>query len=93
MAAAAEREIFEETGLVVQAHAPVTIFEVIERDARGSVRYHYVIVDLAADYISGEIRPGDDALEARWISEEELALLPVNPKTREVLKKYYAFGL
>jgi len=91
MTAAAEREILEETGLTVRAHTPVETFEVIDRDEGGDVRYHYVIVDLAADYLHGEIRPGDDALEARWVSQEELALLPVNPKTRQVLKKHYNF--
>ena len=92
LAAAAEREILEETGLIVGARGPVETFEVIDRDEKGAIRYHYVIVDLAADYLRGRIRPGDDALQARWVSEDELDRLPVNAKTRQVLQKHYDFG-
>jgi 8-oxo-dGTP diphosphatase len=92
LAAAAEREIREETGLRVRAAEPVVTFEVIERDDGGRIRYHYVIVDLAAEYLSGSIHAGDDALEARWVSAGELQRLPVNPTTRRVLKQHYDFG-
>ncbi len=92
LAAAAEREILEETGLAVRAGDPVEVFEVVERDDRGAVVYHYVIVDLAAEYLHGDIRAGDDALEARWVPAGELARLAVNPKTRQVLRKRYGFG-
>ena len=66
--AAAEREILEETGVVIRANRPVLAFDVIQKDDRGVVKYHYVIVDLTADYVSGEPRAGDDAADARWIS-------------------------
>jgi len=63
---AAEREIREETGITIRAKAPSSTFDVIERDDQGRIRFHYVIVDLDADYISGEPTAGDDASEARW---------------------------
>ena len=90
--AAAEREIFEETGVVIRAGDPVLVFESIEKDQRGVVEYHYVIVDLAADYISGEPRAGDDAADARWIGEDGLERLPVNPATRRLLAEKFNFG-
>jgi ADP-ribose pyrophosphatase len=89
---AAEREIFEETGILIQAEEPVFIFETIERDDPGRVRFHYLIVDLAARYVSGEPMPGDDAQDARWVSPEEMPLLPVNPVTRDLLKSHFEFG-
>lgn len=90
--AAAEREILEETGVVIRAGEPVLVFDVIQRDENRNVRFHYVIVDLAADYLSGDPRPGDDAVAARWISEAELANLDVNPATRRLLSEKYGFG-
>ena len=55
---AAEREILEETGIKIRAGEPVFTFDVIERDRTGKIRFHYVIVDLVADY-TAEIRtPG-----------------------------------
>jgi ADP-ribose pyrophosphatase len=89
---AAQREILEETGIVIRAKEPVLTFDVIDKDQDGRIRYHYLIVDLAADYISGEIRPGDDAADARWIGEEELNGLTVNPRTRELLAEEFGFG-
>jgi ADP-ribose pyrophosphatase len=89
---AAEREIKEETGLRIQAGEPVYTFDVIVRDDSGRVRFHYVIADLLADYVSGELQPGDDACEARWIGPEELGELPINQTTLEVLEEILRFG-
>ena len=89
---AAEREVREETGLTVRAHEPVYTFDVVERDAAGRIRFHYVIIDLLADNVSGDIQPADDALEARWVSAAELARMAVNTTTRQVLKQLFDFG-
>jgi ADP-ribose pyrophosphatase len=89
---AAEREIYEETGITIQALEPIYTFDYIERDESGCARFHYVIVDLTADYVAGEPRPGDDALEARWVSAQELASLRVSLKTVQLLKERFDFG-
>ena len=89
---AAEREIYEETGITIQALEPVYTFDYIERDESGCAKFHYVIVDLTADYVEGEPRPGDDALEARWVSSLEMAGLNVSQKTRRLLKERFDFG-
>ena len=91
--AAAQREILEETGIVIQAGKPVYTFDVVERDTNGRILFHYVIVDLAADYISGEIKAGDDAVDARWISSEEIQYENVSAATRNLLKQCYGFGM
>lgn len=89
---AAEREIMEETGLTIQTKHPVYTFEVIEPDDTGRPRFHYVIVDLIAEYVKGEINPSDDASEAGWITPQELERLPVSQTTREVLTNVLHFG-
>ena len=89
---AAEREILEETGIQIRASKPIYTFEVIDRDAAGKVRFHYVIVDLVADYVMGEPSPGDDAIEARWVSAGEINDLEVSSATLKLLKKEFGFG-
>ncbi len=90
---AAEREIKEETGLSVHAGKPIHTFDVILRDDDGRVRFHYIIVDLAADYVRGEPQPGDDVEEAQWVTPRGLERLTVNRTTLEVLKKIRGFGV
>ncbi|MEJ2283548.1 MAG: NUDIX hydrolase [Desulfobacterales bacterium] len=89
---AAEREILEETGITIQALEPVYTFDYIERDGSDPPRFHYVITDLTADYIRGEIKAGDDAAEARWFTAEELAGINVSSKTLRLLKTRFDFG-
>ena len=85
--AGAEREILEETGIVIRAGAPVFTCDSLERDAEGHFRFHYVIVDMAADYVSGEVRAADDALEARWLSPAEVRNLPATKTTLKLLQQ------
>jgi 8-oxo-dGTP diphosphatase len=89
---AAEREILEETGITILAREPVYTFDYIERDGAALPRFHYVIVDLIADYVRGETRAGDDAADVRWISAAELDELNVSSKTVHLLKTQYDFG-
>lgn len=89
---AAEREVREETGVIIRAGNPAYTFDLIERDDQGRIRFHYVIVDLLADYISGSPHPRSDACEARWIGPRELDELPVTKSTRAFLKEKIKFG-
>jgi ADP-ribose pyrophosphatase len=90
--AAAEREILEETGIRICAGEPVLAFDVLDRDGDGRVRFHYVIVDLMAEYLQGEPQAGDDALEASWVSADELKKLNVSSTTLDLLKTRFRFG-
>lgn len=83
---AAEREIREETGLVIEAKAPIYVFDLIERDNGNRVIFHYVIIDLMADFVSGELRPSDDAMDAGWFKPEDLGEIRLNQSTREFLR-------
>jgi 8-oxo-dGTP diphosphatase len=84
---AAEREIREETGLTIRAGEPVHTFDVIERAHDGSIRFHYVIANLRADYISGEVKAADDASDAGWFRPEDIKKLKISSTTRTLLQK------
>ncbi len=89
---AAEREVKEEARVIIRAKDPVYTFDLIDRDKQGYIRFHYVIVDLLADYVSGKPNASSDACEARWVTPRELEELPVSRITREFLKKIIQFG-
>jgi 8-oxo-dGTP diphosphatase len=83
----AEREILEETGVTIRAGEPIFTCDACERDSDGRVRFHYVIVDLAAEYVKGEVKGADDAMDARWVSPEELKELPATKNTLKLLRR------
>jgi len=89
---AAEREILEETGVTIRAREPAYTFESIQRDDSGAIRFHYVIIDLNADYVDGEPKPADDALDARWFSPNDIQTMKVSEPTRNLLKAQFNFG-
>lgn len=74
-AVAAAREVLEETGLVVEVGR---VLGVVERGA-------YAITDHLATTVGGDLRAGDDADEARWVTAAELATLPLVPLLAETL--------
>ena len=82
----AEREILEETGITIRAREPIYAFDFFERDPDGRIRFHFVIVDLAADYIRGDVKGADDALEDRWLAPGDLDHLPVSKNTLKLLQ-------
>jgi len=83
---AAEREILEETGVTIRAREPIYAFDFFERNEDGRIRFHFVIVDVAADYISGDVKGADDALDARWLAPADLDPLPVSQNTIRLLQ-------
>ena len=82
-AAAAVRETYEETGLVVTAGPLVGR---VERPGPGGVTY--LIDDLACTVTGGTLRAGDDADEARWVRPAELAALPVTDGLLDALTRW-----
>ncbi len=88
---ALQREVFEETAIQIEVREPVYIFDVIEKDKSSELLFHYVIIDFEADYISGEIKAGDDALSVGWFSRSDISRLNVNKKTVDLLKDKFQF--
>lgn len=84
---AAEREIAEETGILIQAKEPIYIFDQIVHDESGEVTFHYVIVDLAAEYVGGTLTPADDAMDAAWLEARQLQSRHLNQNTLKLLTR------
>jgi 8-oxo-dGTP diphosphatase len=88
---AAEREIQEETGVQIQAGAPIYAFDIIDRDNHNKPTLHYVVIDLLAEYISGNPVARDDAIEAAWVGRDTFKERVINETTRKLLTSKFQF--
>lgn len=83
--AALRREIREETGLDVVVGDFLEIYERIERDDTGAVRFHFVILDYRCTVAGGTLRAGDDAAEAAWADPADLDGYALADSVRRVI--------
>jgi 8-oxo-dGTP diphosphatase len=77
------REVAEETGLAVEV---VRHVGQVERPAPGGRTY--VIDDYACRIVGGALRAGDDAGDARFVTDDELRRLPLAPLLWETLQQW-----
>ena len=73
----AAREVLEETG-----NQNIIGIDV---DENNRIEFHFVVVDFAGVYVSGQAQGADDADEARWFAAEELSGFPVSQNTLKAL--------
>ena len=69
---AAVREAIEETCLDVELIKRLGVVDKIEYDDKGEVYYHFVIIQYLAVVKGGEMCPMDDALEAEWVTLDQM---------------------
>lgn len=81
---AAARELLEETGVVAKPVGYLTNIDVIQRDEKDAVVYHFLLAAVLCDYVSGNPVADDDALDAAWVPIET-ALTGDRPMSENVL--------
>ncbi len=75
LAAAAAREVKEETGLDVRVGDIAWVGDSI--GPGDPPEWHFTIVDFWADRLGGSLQAGDDATQAKWVPIEVLATWPM----------------
>ncbi len=82
-AAAAVREVREETGLEV-----VSVQLIGQIDRQGPGPSVYAIEDFRCALVGGELRAGDDAADARFVPVGELPALPLTSGLLDTLRDW-----
>lgn len=85
---AAVREIREETAVEIDRLEKIDMAEIIVRDPDGGVLSHAVLTVFSAQYVAGEVTPGDDAPEAAWVDATALDQLLLTEDSRRVIKTH-----
>jgi 8-oxo-dGTP diphosphatase len=78
------REIREEAGIEIDILDIAAVVDLIDRED-GELRHHYTVIDMLAEWRSGEAVAGDDALEVAWLRESDLAALDLPDLQRQVI--------
>ncbi len=85
--AAALRELGEETGVRAELLGLVDVVDYIAPER------HYVLIDYAARWLSGEPAPGDDAVDARFVPLDQIRDLGLWDETiRVILQAHLGYG-
>ena len=92
LAQAALRELREEVGVEAEIIGFLDHVEAIQRDDDGRIRHHFLIAAHAARWLAGEPQPGVEALDVRWVDEDEAAALPTTPGLAGILRKAFALN-
>ena len=81
------RELREETGLEVDVGPVVEVFDRILLDEEKRVQYHFVLVDYLCRPVGGELAPGSDVDDARFVDPSQLAPFELTEKAEAVIRR------
>jgi len=86
---ALQREIEEETGLLVEVLDLIEVFERIIPDPQGKILYHYVLLDYWCGITGGQLMAQSDADEAGFFPVDSLKTINLPQETERVILKAY----
>ncbi len=85
---AARREVREETGVEIEVRDVVAVVDLIDRDERDDqIRFHYTLIDVLAEWRSGEAVARDDAAEVAWVALDELPDYRLWSETEQIIRR------
>lgn len=90
---ACARETREETGIEVEILELINVFDMIERDDDGKVKYHYVLVDFLAKLVGGEERKSEEVSEIVWADYQEAKRMDLTRTARRALEELFGGAL
>ena len=83
------REVKEECGLDVEVKDVTDVVDYMNRDEKGQVRFHYILVDFYVEVKGGTLKPASDALEVDWIPFDRIHEYQVTKTTLQLLNKVF----
>ena len=86
---AAQREVMEETGVDCVIEGLVGHVDGLGPTDKGEAAYHYVLIDFWGEWLSGEPVPADDALQAEWLTMDEIDQRKGWPETHDIIRQAF----
>ncbi len=80
------RELKEETSIDARLIGLVDVVDSVSKDENGEVRFHYTLVDFAAEWVAGEPVADDDVSDARWAPLADIETLGLWSETIRIIR-------
>jgi 8-oxo-dGTP diphosphatase len=90
LAAAALRELAEETGVAATIGAFNTHVELIERDGEGRVSAHFVVASFAGRWLAGDGQTSPEVSEILWADPLRLDHVPMTIDLAQIVQRAHA---
>ena len=82
---ALKRELHEEVTIKIEIGGLVRLLDRIIYDRKRRVQSHYVIADYWGWVVSGQLRPGSDVSDARFVKRKEVKKMGVSKEVEETI--------
>ncbi|MGC9152457.1 MAG: NUDIX hydrolase [Vulcanisaeta sp.] len=86
------RELREETGVDGRVLGLFGIYQYIERDREGKVKYHFLLLDYLIEPINSAPKASSDALEARFVKLRDSLNLDLTDTARQLILDLLSSG-
>ncbi len=86
---AAIRETEEETGITVEVLELINVFDMIDRDESGKIKFHFVLVDFLSKPIGGETRLSAEVQDIKWVNYEDAKKMDLTKTARKALEELF----
>ncbi|OGS41882.1 MAG: hypothetical protein A3K67_01920 [Euryarchaeota archaeon RBG_16_62_10] len=90
---ACTRETEEETGVKVEPLELINVFDMIDRDDDGKIKYHYVLVDFLAKPVGGAERASPEVTEMKWVDYDIAKKMDLTKTARRALDELFGGSL
>lgn len=89
LSTAVERETEEETGVKVKTLELINVFDMVDSDPDGRVRYHYVLVDFLVKPVGGKEAASEEVTEMKWVAWDEAKGMDLTKTARKALEELF----
>jgi len=86
---ACAREAEEETGLKVEALELINVYDMIDNDEKGKIRYHYVLADYLAKPVGGLEKTSVEVTDMKWVTYEQAKAMDLTRTARKALEELF----
>jgi len=83
------RETEEETGLKVEVLELINVFDMIDKDDSGKIRYHYILVEFLVKPVEGDERLSSETTDMKWVTREEAKRMDMTRTARRAVEELF----